>query len=70
MNEILIADSGSTKAEWCLISGNKKKYVITQGLSPYFLSAEQIAKILREELLPKIKKSLPVKVFFLRHWLQ
>ncbi|MEO7264844.1 MAG: N-acetylglucosamine kinase [Ferruginibacter sp.] len=64
MNEILITDSGSTKAEWCLISGNKKKHVITQGLSPYFLSADQIAKILQEELLPKIKKSLPRQVFF------
>ncbi|MEO6404570.1 MAG: N-acetylglucosamine kinase [Ferruginibacter sp.] len=64
MNDILIADSGSTKAEWCLISGNKKKIVSTQGLSPYFLSADQIANIIHLELLPKIKNSMPSNVYF------
>lgn len=51
----LIADSGATKAEWCLIGGPKKKTIITQGISPYFLSTEQITSLLQKELLPKLK---------------
>ncbi|MCE3281557.1 MAG: hypothetical protein K0Q66_294 [Chitinophagaceae bacterium] len=51
----LIADSGATKCEWCLLDGKKKKKIITQGISPYFLDAEQIITLLRKELLPKLK---------------
>ena|SRR5688572_8143048 len=54
---ILIADSGATKCEWCLISeNNRKQIVITQGISPYFLDALQVEVILRNELLPSLKK--------------
>lgn len=52
----LIADSGSTKCEWCLLDNGKKKIISTQGISPYFLNAEQIVALLQEELLPKLKK--------------
>ena len=51
----LIADSGATKAEWCLLNNGKKKTVFTQGISPYFLNQQQIAELLKKELLPKIK---------------
>jgi glucosamine kinase len=51
----LIADSGATKAEWCLLSNGKKKTIFTQGISPYFLTQQQIAEILKKELLPKIR---------------
>ncbi|MBC7826931.1 MAG: N-acetylglucosamine kinase [Chitinophagaceae bacterium] len=61
---ILIADSGSTKCEWCLVNGNKKQVVITQGLSPYFLDSTQIEVILRNELLPALKKSVVDIVHF------
>ncbi|MBX2934877.1 MAG: N-acetylglucosamine kinase [Ferruginibacter sp.] len=60
----LIADSGSTKAEWCLINGKKTKTFYTQGLSPYFLSAEQIEYIINEELKPKMKNIEPDEIFF------
>lgn len=60
----LIADSGSTKAEWCLINGKKTKTFYTQGLSPYFLSAEQIEYIINEELKPKMKNTEPDEIFF------
>jgi glucosamine kinase len=60
----LIADSGSTKAEWCLIDGKKKKTFSTQGLSPYFLNADQIQKILEQELKSKMKLIEPDEVFF------
>ncbi|MDQ6755427.1 MAG: N-acetylglucosamine kinase [Bacteroidota bacterium] len=52
----LIADSGATKTEWCLMNGRKKTIFITQGMSPYFISAEQMQIILMQELLPQIKK--------------
>ncbi len=51
----LIADSGATKAEWCLLNNGKKKTVFTQGISPYFLNQQQITEILKKELLPQIK---------------
>jgi N-acetylglucosamine kinase-like BadF-type ATPase len=60
----LIADSGSTKAEWCLLDGRKKKIIYTQGLSPYFLSSEQIVKVIEQELKPKMKNVQPDEVFF------
>jgi glucosamine kinase len=60
----LIADSGSTKAEWCLLDGKKKKTIITQGISPYFLSAGQIQELLEKELAPKVKNSLPDEIFY------
>jgi glucosamine kinase len=51
----LIADSGATKAEWCLLNNGKKKTIITQGISPYFLNTEQITSLLLKELKPKLK---------------
>jgi N-acetylglucosamine kinase-like BadF-type ATPase len=60
----LIADSGSTKAEWCLIDGKKKKTFITQGLSPYFFTSEQIQKIIEQELKSKMKGIEPDEIFF------
>ncbi len=60
----LIADSGSTKAEWCLIDGQKKRKIITQGISPYFLSSIQIKSILEQELLPGLKAAVPEIIHF------
>jgi len=60
----LIADSGSSKTEWCLLHNHKKKKFITEGLSPYFLSEAQIAEVIRTKILPKIKQNLPDQVFF------
>ena len=47
-----------------MISGETKKSFLTQGLSPYFLSAEQIEYIIENELCPKLKKAEPDEVFF------
>jgi glucosamine kinase len=60
----LIADSGSTKAEWCLLEGKKKKIFYTQGLSPYFLTSEQIQHIIEHELKSKMKQAVPDEIFF------
>lgn len=60
----LIADSGATKAEWCLIKEGKRKTIFTQGISPYFLSSEEIEALLRKELLPKLKNAEITEVFY------
>jgi glucosamine kinase len=65
MRVTLIADSGATKCEWCLlVDGKKKKTIITDGLSPYFLTADQITALLQMHLLPKIKNFTPKNIFF------
>ena len=60
----LIADSGSTKAEWCLVTGKKKKFFSTQGMSPYFVSSEQMQHILVNELKPDLKKIKIDEIFY------
>ncbi|HLZ88015.1 MAG TPA: hypothetical protein VKQ52_12260, partial [Puia sp.] len=60
---ILIADSGATKCEWCLLQDGKRKKVDTQGISPYFLDAAGIGEVIRLELLPGLKKA-PVDVVY------
>lgn len=61
---VLIADSGATKCEWCLITNGKKKTVFTQGISPYFLNGEQVQAIILNELLPHLKKAPVSEVFY------
>ncbi|MFT3844540.1 MAG: N-acetylglucosamine kinase [Lacibacter sp.] len=60
----LIADSGATKAEWCLLKGKKKKIIFTQGISPYLMTTEQIVQLLLKELKPKLKKESVDSIFF------
>ena len=52
----LIADSGATKTEWCLVKDSGKKTIFTDGISPYFLDTEQITDLLNKQLKPKIAK--------------
>lgn len=50
---ILIADSGSTKTDWCLCKdGTILQSIQTQGINPYHQSEEAIEQVLTEELLP------------------
>ncbi len=60
----LIADSGATKAEWCLLDGSRKKTIFTQGISPYFFNAEQIHNLLLKELCPVLKKIRINEVYY------
>jgi N-acetylglucosamine kinase-like BadF-type ATPase len=60
----LIADSGSTKCEWCLISKHKKKKFSTIGISPYFLTQQQIVELLLNGVLPKLKQENIDAIFF------
>jgi glucosamine kinase len=61
---ILIADSGSTKCEWCLVGARKTTTYFTQGMSPYFLTAEQMEQVIRTELCGQLKKNVPDEIHF------
>ncbi|MFT3824593.1 MAG: N-acetylglucosamine kinase [Chitinophagaceae bacterium] len=62
---ILLADSGATKCEWCLVDKNKrKKTIFTQGISPYFLTTQQIEDLLKAELLPRMGKAVVDAVYY------
>ncbi len=60
----LIADSGSTKTEWCLLKGNKKNIFITQGLSPYFVNRSQMENILEKYVVPVAGRSIVTEIYF------
>ena len=47
---MLIADSGSTKTDWALVSTSEVTVVHTQGINPVHQSREVIIQILKEEL--------------------
>src|ERR1700712_4436120 len=48
---IIIADGGSTKTNWCLLTEDGKKvYFNTEGYNPYFSSVEYIINSLHESL--------------------
>lgn len=53
---ILIADSGSTKTEWCLAEGGKPVRMIrTAGTNPYFQTKEEIGGEIRDTLYPELR---------------
>ncbi|RNI36699.1 N-acetylglucosamine kinase [Hanamia caeni] len=60
----LIADSGSTKTEWCLIKNKAKTLFTTQGLSPYFVNEAQAEQILSNEVIPMLKRNKIDEIFF------
>jgi N-acetylglucosamine kinase-like BadF-type ATPase len=64
MSSILIADSGATKAEWCLLSGNEKKTIFTPGISPYFLSTDAIREVVQTEVAGALTNVTVEKLFF------
>ena len=49
---ILIADSGSTKTDWAIVTGASQPVVLnTQGINPVHQSREEIVQIVREEFV-------------------
>ena len=57
---ILIADSGSTKTEWCLADqGRPVRTVVTAGINPFFQTREEIAGEIRCHLLLWRRLRLP-----------
>jgi glucosamine kinase len=61
----LLADSGSTKTEWCLLNTGKAPLTIrTDGVNPYFQESGQITQTLHNQLLPLLNNVIPDEVFF------
>lgn len=62
---ILIADSGSTKTDWCLAEkGRVVQRMSTQGINPFHQDADFIKGVLTDELLPQIGEAEPVCIYF------
>lgn len=60
----LIADSGSTKTSWALMTDDSTVMLTTQGINPYQQSEDEIGRIVREELLPQLGGELPSEIYF------
>lgn len=62
---ILLAESGSTKTEWCLVNddGIIERY-LTDGINPYFQSRREISHIVRLQLPPVFFKLKANTIYF------
>lgn len=54
---ILLADSGSTKTDWCLTDGSTHRMLQTQGLNPCLMEIDTIVGILKEELCQQLAET-------------
>lgn len=61
---IILADSGSTKTDWCLLDGAKAERVRTAGMNPYFQSEEEMVQTLQTQLLPAVTDAKAVKAVY------
>ena len=53
---ILIADSGSTKTDWCILADSGSHDIIsTAGLNPFFQDTEECLGVIQNELLTEIR---------------
>lgn len=60
----LIADSGSTKTEWCLLKNNKPALFTSQGISPYFVNAGQAEAIIKTVAITFLKTNRIDEIYF------
>ena len=61
---ILIADSGSTKTDWCYIDTDHELRFVTQGINPVLQTEEAISRIISEELLPQMCGCCLLSIYF------
>ena len=62
---LLIADSGSTKIDWCLIdNANQRKYFQSIGLNPYNVSEKTINEEIVANILPNIPANEKMEMYF------
>ena len=55
MNHQLIADSGSTKTDWMLLTTTGERlHLQTQGMNPVLMAEEEMTSVIQEELLPQL----------------
>lgn len=62
---ILIADGGSTKTDWTIVAGNQEiDRIKTRGINPFFQTEEEISAEIRDNLIPRIKKSDSIEAVY------
>ena len=62
---ILIADSDSTKTDWCVVeNGQPIQQISTKGINPFFQSEEEISNEIATSLLPQLKTNALDAVYF------
>ena len=62
---ILIADSGSTKTNWCLTENSEiLKHIYTKGINPFYQTEEEIIRELELTLVPFLKGRKIDQVYF------
>lgn len=63
---ILIADSGSTKTDWCVVGqGQLVRQIVTKGMNPFFQSEEEIENEIATALIPHLKTNVLDAVIFM-----
>jgi N-acetylglucosamine kinase-like BadF-type ATPase len=60
----IIADSGATKCQWTLVLGSQKKTINTIGISPYFLSTDEIVATIGKGFNKKVDTAIIDAVYF------
>ncbi len=61
----LIADSGSTKTQWCLFeNGQILKEIITSGINPFYQTENEIVTSLETQLIPELYNFEITELYF------
>ena len=61
---ILIADSGSTKTDWRLISKHGIKQIESEGLNPVYKSKEKIKEVIEASIVPEIGDAKSISAIY------
>ncbi|RAU81502.1 hypothetical protein [Pontibacter arcticus] len=62
---ILLADSGSTKTDWRLITSTEVlQQMFTTGINPMYQDTDQIYTSLKDELLPQMEGQKPTAIYY------
>ena len=64
-HKILIADSGATKTDWCLLeSGEVLHRFFTKGISPVFQTQQEISEEIKEHVYSQMQEIMPDTILF------
>jgi glucosamine kinase len=60
----IIADSGATKCQWTLVTGKEIKSIATIGISPYFLSVDEMVNTIQKGFQKKVDPQIIDAIYF------